>query len=146
MIKEMLLEIVLTLLGAGLTIGTFYLNRYLRKLEIIADEKFNIELLTKTIERLNDAVIDVVTSIEETTAKKLRKLVKAGKLNKEELEKLSGLALIKIKSQVGEAGIKLLEDSIGNVNEMITDKIESYLRKIKLENELGGALAPKKSK
>ena len=26
---------------------------------------------------------------------------------------------------------------------MITDKIESYLRKIKLENELGGALAPK---
>ena len=28
MIKEMLLEIVLTLLGAGLTIGTFYLNRY----------------------------------------------------------------------------------------------------------------------
>ncbi len=146
MIKEMLLEIVLTLLGAGLTIGTFYLNRYLRKLEIIADEKFNIELLTKTIERLNDAVIDVVTSIEETTAKELRKLVKAGKLNKEELEKLSGLALIKIKSQVGEAGIKLLEDSIGNVNEMITDKIESYLRKIKLENELGGALAPKKSK
>jgi len=146
MIKEMLLEIVLTLLGAGLTIGTFYLNRYLRKLEIIADEKFNIELLTKTIERLNDAVIDVVTSIEETTAKELRKLVKAGKLNKEELEKLSGLALIKIKSQVGEAGIKLLEDSIGNVNEMIRDKIESYLRKIKLENELGGALAPKKSK
>lgn len=146
MIKKMLLEIVLTLLSAGLTIGTFYLNRYLRKLEIIADEKFNIELLTKTIERLNDAVIDVVTSIEETTAKELRKLVKAGKLNKEELEKLSGLALIKIKSQVGEAGIKLLEDSIGNVNEMITDKIESYLRKIKLENELGGALAPKKSK
>lgn len=146
MLQEILVEIVLMVVGAAVTIGSIYLNRYLKKLEILADEKFEIDLLTNTIARLNGAVVNVVASIEETAAKDIRELVKAGELNKEELEKLAPIAVERIKDQVGEFGIALLEDTVVDLNQMIRDKIEAYLRQIKLESELGGMMAPKKSK
>lgn len=146
MLQEILVEIVLMIVGAAITIGSVYLNRYLKKLEIIADEKFEMELITNTISRLNQAVVDVVTSIEETAAKDIRELVKAGKLNRDELEKLAPIAVERIKDQLGELGVGLLEDTVVDLNQMIRDKIEAYLRQIKLESELGGLMAPKKSK
>jgi hypothetical protein len=97
------------------------LSRYPSRLTKAADQRLEIDLVTNTLDRLGNIVVNVVTSIEQTTANELRALVKAGKANKEQLTKLGPLAVEQVKEELGRSAVDLLQDTIGDVTQLIQD-------------------------
>lgn len=130
-LKELALELGLAIISGAVMIGTIYLSRYLTRLTKAADERLEIELVTNTLDRLGNIVVDVVMSIEQTTANELRELVKAGKANREELTRLGPLAVKRVKEQLGQSALDLLKDTVGDVTQLIQDQVEAMVYRLK---------------
>lgn len=93
------------------------------------------ELINKAIDRVNDLAVKTVANIEQTTAKELREAVKDGKVDKEELIKLSQQATSEIYSQLTKDSKDALQSELNDVEEYIRKTVEKTLLDLKNNNK-----------
>ncbi|WP_113673481.1 guanylate kinase [Vallitalea guaymasensis] len=136
--QEMLTQ-TLTNIGIALVVllasyATYYIKKATAKaqaeIDKIEDDKQQ-KLLVNALDSLEDLAYKTVASIEQTTAKNLRELVKDGKADKQELKELSKDAAARIYNQLKPEYCKVLEDNFCNLEKYILDTIETNLPMIK---------------
>lgn len=85
------------------------------------------EVLRDALDQLDVVAENIVRAIEQTTAKDLRKEVKAGTVSREKLKNLSMCAIAEISVQMTPEYLEAIEGSILNANQYIENVIESKL-------------------
>ncbi|WP_113671212.1 hypothetical protein [Vallitalea guaymasensis] len=91
-------------------------------------------LIREAMERINQVSKTVVTSIEQTTAKELREMVKDGEIEKEEIEKLGQKAFDEV-VKVCNNEKQYLSKWITNVDGYIQNVIEQKVFELKQETK-----------
>lgn len=115
---------LLTLVGAyGL---------YLVKIAVAyLKDKIKSNRFNAALEQIDKLAEVTVKSIEQTTANELRQAVKDGVVSKEELQNLASRAFAQVAQKLQPEYLKLLEESIANVEGYITDVIEQKVLELK---------------
>ncbi|GMQ61185.1 hypothetical protein [Vallitalea maricola] len=91
-------------------------------------------LIREAMERINQVSKTVVTSIEQTTAKELREMVKDGEIEKEEIEKLGQKAFDEVVNVCNNEK-QYLSKWITNVDGYIQNVIEQKVFELKQETK-----------
>lgn len=87
--------------------------------------------LVKYINLLNGAVVDVVKKLNQTTVEGLKAAAADGKLTSEEITTIGKTARIDIITIIGPAGLAALRDAYGDLDALITAKIEAAVSDVK---------------
>lgn len=87
--------------------------------------------LDKYLNLLNETVIDVVKSLDQTVVWRLKEASQDGKLTKEEIEDISKLAKRTIMELLGENTIAVLSEVFSDVEALIASKIERAVMEVK---------------
>lgn len=126
-VQEVLLTLVLAVLSLGAAYAIYYIDVARRNLQ----GKTNSEIVKNTIDRAATLAGVVVASLEGTVAKDLREAVKAGNASWEELRAVGDRAVEQIQTLLGDEGVSLLGETVGDVNSFIRDLVEAELEKLK---------------
>lgn len=123
---------------AGLTLLSSYALYYIRKAttkltaetaKIANDDKR--ALVQTAVNRLDDVATKTVKTIEQTTAKELRRAVKDGQASKEQLIDLSRQAYQEIVRTLEPEYLLALQDSLGDLEQYIRTTIEAKVLELK---------------
>ena len=87
--------------------------------------------LSEAVNRVEDIVCTVVTSIEQEEKQEILKAMEDGKVNREELLNLKSVAVNRVKEQLLPDTVKLLEDSFGDITSYISQKVSQQVFAIK---------------
>ena len=121
----------LTLLAAY---GVYYANKATAKLKAqtskIKDESAR-NLLVNALEDVNELAGVTVGAIEQTTAAALRKAVKDGTADREELLALKNQAYDEIKSKVTPEAQAIITDNLGSFSLYLSNLIEAKVLQLK---------------
>lgn len=124
-----LVGVVIALIGLAATWITVKISQVSNALQ----EHSKNELLDRTIERAERLARNIVTRIEEETAKYLREAVKDGKIDRSELTELGNVAYTSLVNQLGVEGVMILQESLGDINDLLRDIIERQVIEVKVE-------------
>lgn len=100
-----------------------------------ADNGAKLKALTFAETAIDRVVESVVGKIEQTTASDLRKAVKAGKADREELTILSKDAYYEIIDILQDSVLNQIQQVIGDYETYIAGKIENQVRLVKLSEK-----------
>lgn len=136
--KEALTQMLTNVAIAMISVATFYIMFLLKKVEIkikadtekIKDERQR-QLVNGAFDHLNTIVVKTVTKIEQTAAEGIRKAVKDGSADRDELLKLGEEAYKEITSTMKPEYHDLLENEIGDLETFIRNMIEEKVFEIK---------------
>lgn len=124
---------VITLLGAY---GLYYIQKATAKAKTqiaqIKDESSR-KLLTNALEDVSELASVTVGSLEQTTASTLRKAVKEGKADREELLALGKQAFNDVKAAVSPKAQKVITENLGSFDTYLQNLIEDAVRRVKQE-------------
>jgi hypothetical protein len=126
--------VLIALIGLLCTYATVFINRLAVKAKVeaeVIEHADTRKMISDAIGRLKDLTLIVVGKIEETTAKKLREAVKDGKVDRQELVKLSHEAYKEIMATIDPITITLIETQIKDVETYIMGLIENAVRDVK---------------
>jgi len=136
-VNEALVNVILAVVALAGTYAVMHVRNLSTKLKA---ETFKIEdehhrgVTKEALERLEDVAVKTVTKIEETSAKKIRKAVADGEVDRKELEDLAEEAYHEIMWTLGRDYMEVIEESIGDFRTYILIEIECALKKVKAEN------------
>lgn len=136
---EALLSIVLAAIALGAAYATFYIKRASEKLRLETqklEDEGQRKLVNNALGRLEEVAELTVNKLEEKTAKVLRESVKAGQVDKKELERLSVDAYHEIRKVLEPEYLELIENSLGDAQTYILNVIEDRLTDIKSRNQV----------
>jgi hypothetical protein len=139
--EELIIEltpylIAITTAAVGLfSTGAIYLFHrgaayFKQKTSIMKDDTARL-MIRDTITRVDEVTEKVVQKIEQTTAGKLREAVKDGKVNRQELLKLSDQAYREVVSMIGPEAARIIEESFGDFSNYIISTIEAKVLALK---------------
>jgi fructose-bisphosphate aldolase class 1 len=145
--QELTQDFLFNLALAGLTLLSSYALYYIRKATAkltaetakIANDDQRALVLT-AVGRLDDVATKTVKTIEQTTAKELRRAVKSGQANKEQLIELSKQAYHEIVRTLEPEYLLALQDSMGNLEQYIRATIEAKVLELKQQAVVSEAL------
>ena len=120
------LQIVAPLLLTVLTYAVHAAAKWLKT-------KTDNEALRGMIDRLDEAVIDAVHSVEQTMVDDIRAATADGVVTKDEADAIKAHAVAAVLDYMGSKGMAQLEKVIDReaIEKMIATKIEAYLHKLK---------------
>lgn len=107
-----------------------------QKIELLKDEKSRKRLADYT-ERLHDIVQMTITSLQQTLGDDIRESLanNDGQYTREDLLNLKDIALASIKTQLTAAAYQALSEAYTDLDGLIGDMIELYLRNLKKSEE-----------
>lgn len=124
-------EVLLTVLLAVLSLGSLYALYYINKAKTSLQARTDAALLDATIARAAALAESTVLALEGTTAKRLREAVKNGRADKSELLALGHQAVQDVLRHLGAEGEKLLQESVGDVQDFVRDLVEAQVERLK---------------
>lgn len=130
--EEQVLSMIITIAASLFSLVTAYAVVHISSLADKLKEKTNIEIVNGLIDRVNDLVVTTVLSLEQTVAKELREQVKNGFASREELLQVGRNAVQRVLEELGEDARTILEDTVGDLEGFVTDKVEGTVQKLKL--------------
>lgn len=89
--------------------------------------------LNEAMSILDNLVVNTVTALQQTLGDEIRKSIKLndGKYTREDLLELKNTAIEAIKEQLSNQTFDLLSGNYGDVDALIGDMVETYVRKLK---------------
>lgn len=145
--QEMAQDILANLTLAALTLLSSYALYYIRKattkVSAEADKIKNDDqraLAQAAVARLDDVATKTVKTIEQTTAKELRRAVKNGQASKEELASLAKQAYGEIVRTMEPQYLDALKVTLGDLDKYITATIEAKVLELKQNAAISEAL------
>ncbi|MDU7473607.1 MAG: guanylate kinase [Paenibacillus macerans] len=145
--QEMAQDILLNLALAALTLLSSYALYYLRKAKAkVSAEAAKIAnddqraLAQAAIMRLDDVATKTVKTIEQTTAKELRRAVKNGQASKEDLAALARQAYGEIVRTMEPDYLDALKTTLGDLDKYIKTTIEAKVLELKQNAVISEAL------
>ncbi len=142
--KEILINSAITIISAMLVGTLTYACRLLsskiatQKQKALSEKNEALASTFNAVENiLNSVTSTVVGKIEQTTAGDLRKMVKEGTANREELTILAKDAYYEILDMLKPSVLEQLQTVSDDWEQYIKDKIEDAVRKIKIESTAG---------
>lgn len=139
-VQDLMLNIILGLITI---VGVYLLNlisKWVNKLKAetdkIKDER-QLNLALAAIERVEGLAQNTVLAIEGVSAKKLRELVKQGKVPRSALKDLAGDAIDKILGLLEPKYYKALEETFEDVDDYVKDLVEATLENFKKNGLVG---------
>lgn len=133
-LQEGLAQIVVALLGlclAFLAYGAKQATVWLRQKTTALESEEQRKLLAAALEDLDLLTDKTVTAIEQTAAGDLRRLIKAGGANREQLAALSKEAYARIRNSLAPEYQAALKKNFGDLTNLITDSIEAKVLELK---------------
>lgn len=136
---DQLNEVLLGFLASALTLllGLVfaYLSTYIKKASEALQAKSKLDIMDRTVERLEHLALQTVTAMEQESGNLIRTAVQDGKLTKAqgraELSELASEAVIRIRSELGYNALGALEAQAVDVNYLVKDAIEAAVAKLK---------------
>ena len=129
------LELVGSVLVALLGVLGAYVLYHIGNVAKALQEKSKNEHVDAVIDRLHRLTITTVTAAEAQGAKIIRAAVAEGRITKEagreELRELGNDALGRVKDELGDKALSLLDEQRVDVDAIISDILESAVEKIK---------------
>ena len=126
--KEFLQDILYAIITAAIPVITVYVCKFLKT----HYESKRTEVDNTKIRDVLDRVIDVIIAAVETTTSTYVKQLKADNLFDVEAQKEAFCKTYNaIQAQLTEESIKIIEQSYGDVETFITNKIEQYVEELK---------------
>lgn len=143
MAQELLINVVLAVITVLSSYALLYIRKASRKL---AAETAKIEnddqraLVQAAVARLDDIATKTVKTIEQTTAKELRRAVKNGQATKDELFNLSKRAYTEIVRTMEPEYLKALQETLGDLDQYIKTTVEAKVLELKQNAVISEAL------
>ncbi len=145
--QEMAQDFLFNLALAALTLLSSYALYYIRKAAVkISAETAKIAnddqraLVQAAVARLDDVATKTVKTIEQTTAKELRRAVKNGQATKEELAALAKQAYSEIVRTMEPDYLNALQNTLGDLDKYIKTTIEAKVLELKQSAVISEAL------
>lgn len=145
--QEMAQDILFNLTLAALTLLSSYALYYIRKATAkVAAEATKIAnddqraLAQAAIARLDDVATKTIKTIEQTTAKELRRSVKNGQASKEDLSALAKQAYGEIVRTMEPDYLDALKTTLGDLDKYIKTTIEAKVLELKQNAAIAEAL------
>ncbi|GAC41275.1 hypothetical protein [Paenibacillus popilliae] len=145
--QEMAQDILSSLVMAALTLLSSYTLYYIRKATAkVSAEAAKISnddqraLAQAAITRLDDVATKTVKTIEQTTAKELRRAVKNGQAAQEELAALAKQAYDEIVRTMEPDYLDALKSTLGDLDKYIKTTIEAKVLELKQNAAIAEAL------
>lgn len=143
-------DLLVTIIAGALTVialivttkANQFFDNLLERFQVDKSSK-HAELQNQIMERVRKLTIDTVWGIEGAVAKNLRKAVKEGKANPEELAKYGRLAVEEILQELGDNGRQILEETVGDSKQYVQRLVDGYVEKIKKDYEIPEGLKDK---
>jgi phage tail protein X len=139
-LQDILIKIVIGLLGLAATYAMYYIKKAVAKIMLEADKIKDDKqraLVKEAIDRVDELAYKAVAATEQTVAAALRKAVKEGIANREELLALGAQACEEVYSQLSPAVIEALKSQVNDVDKYIADTVESMVLGIKSKPKPG---------
>ena len=134
MATEILLNLLLGVIALLGALGTFYVQKGIRKLqaetEKIQDDSAR-NFFDTALYRLNDVAVKAVNAIEQTTKKEILKAIEDGSATKDELKNLSYQAYKEIVNTLEPEYMELIQGSMADAQTYIMNLIEEKLEEVK---------------
>jgi len=124
---DALVTLVIGLIALAVAYGTRYINKLSKRLQ----EQSNNELVERSIARLERLVVVAVTAAEQRVASDLRKAVKDGKVDRDELLAVAESVKEEVLLKLSDETLKVLEETFGDVIGLIEDYIEATVHELK---------------
>lgn len=142
LISEVTANVILALIGLVSAYIIFLIKKATNKISLEID-KLNDEkdkhMLRMAQNSLEEIAIKTVASIEQTSAKAIRSAVKDGRIDRDELVKLSKNAYEEIVGILKPEYINVLENNVNNIEQYILNTIEQKVLEIKNQDyKIGG--------
>lgn len=145
--QEMAQDVLVNVALGVLTLLSSYALYYIRKATAkVAAEAAKIKnddqraLVQTAVDRLDDIAAKTVKTIEQTTAKELRRAVQNGQASRDDLIKLSKQAYSEIVQTMEPDYLKALQDTLGDLDKYITNTIEAKVLELKQNAVISEAL------
>jgi hypothetical protein len=134
---------LVTILGLLLSLATAYAVVYLSKAIGLAKQKAlaiqgdsERKLINDALDRVQKLLNTNIVAVEETIKGDMVKAVADGNISKDELNNLSIDVINKVKNQLGDGTVELLNNTLGDFDGYLEAKLEAELKKVKIENNL----------
>ncbi len=128
--NKFLSELLLAVITAAVPVLTVYAVNVIRKIGAKAAADTDDIMLQGYIEEITTAVTDAVAATSQTYVDALKK---AGKFDKEAQENAAKNALLVCAKTISPAAMQFIEKTYGSIVDYLTNKIESEVRRQKLE-------------
>lgn len=133
-IYKLIITLAISLLSIIFSYIIRHLDHFLKNMKEKAIKTESSERRTDYIEAitdLKDVTKTTVCALEQVLGKKIKKSIRSGKGNRNDLKDLSVFALDKITHTIGEKKMGILHDHLGSVDDYIKDLIEENVFKLK---------------
>lgn len=134
---------LVTILGLLLSLATAYAVIYLNKAIVLAKQKALVvkgeeerKLINDSLDRVQKLLNTNIIAVEETIKGDMIKAIADGNISKDELNTLSTDVINKVKNQLGDGTVELLNNTLGDFDGYLEAKLEAELKKVKIENNL----------
>lgn len=136
MFSEVLLDqfasLIFTIVSALFGLLTAYVLFHINGIATKLKEKTNVEIANQLIDRVTDLASTTVLSLEQTLVSDLREQIRSGVTSKEELARVGRIAVERVLGELNSNAKKVLEDTVGDLEKFVTDKVEGSVQAIKL--------------
>src|SRR5690606_250649 len=133
LIRNELLELLVTLAIAVLTVGTAYAIAYLRRAREALEARVDNELAEKVLGRVWHLVEVAVLATESTTAAALRQAVAEGRASRAELVALGRQVVEQVLAQLDDEARMALAETVGDIRRYVESIVEATLERLKAE-------------
>jgi hypothetical protein len=121
---EQIQSALISLAIAVITAAGGFLLAWLKAKTTEVQARAQNETEQKYIYMLSDVVQTTVTSLNQTVVEQLKKANEDGKLTKEDMENIKNSCVDTVKGVIGDKGMAVLHDALGDAEQYIRDKIE----------------------
>lgn len=138
MLQETIIQLLGIIIGGALSVASAYcalfVARATKKIKIeiekLDDEK-QVEILKNTMDKVDILLTTNIIALEETVKKDILASIEDGSIEKSELKNLATNVRDNVLKQLGDNSLKILNESLGDVNGYLEAKIEEILKNIK---------------
>lgn len=133
-------DVVISIIGFLCTMLIVYVQRAtvtLRQRAKNLEDKTQAELIDRALDRIDKLAERTVGKIEQETAAELRRLVKEGKVSRENLKAQADVAYTEIMNQLSADTVELVSRQINDISQYVHNAIEDEVLKLKLTKGIG---------
>lgn len=132
-LSDTLVQVLSTVIVGGLTLLTVQAFAYLKsKTSLIKDEQIK-NITNDTLDKVEKLINTNITAIDNVAKPILVQNIKDGKIDKSELNTLAETVKTQVLDQIGSDSLDILNNTLGNVDNYIANKIEEQLALLKAD-------------
>lgn len=132
-LSDTLVQVLSTVIVGGLTLLTVQAFAYLKsKTSLIQDEQIK-NITNDTLDKVEKLINTNITAIDSVTKPTIVESIKDGRVDKSELNTLAKIVKEQVLDQMGSDSLDILNNTLGNVDNYIANKIEEQLALLKAD-------------